>query len=145
MLITAEHGGKTNAMTAAWGGFGHIWNKYVAYLFIRPQRFTKTLVDAQNNISLCVLGGTYRDTLNYLGTASGRDEDKIKKAGLTVLRDNGTPYFAESETVFLCKKLFAQPFDEASFADKQIVADCYPQKDFHTMYVAEIQKILVRA
>jgi flavin reductase (DIM6/NTAB) family NADH-FMN oxidoreductase RutF len=144
MLITAEHKGRVNTMTASWGGFGHIWNKYAAYFFIRPQRYTKTFVDAQDTVSLCVLGGSCRDTLNYLGTASGRNEDKIEKAHLTVLYEDGTPYFAESQTVFICKKLFSQPFTEQSFYDKNIISACYPEKDFHTLYIAEIQQILVR-
>ena len=27
-----------NAMTASWGGMGVLWNKPVAFVFIRPQR-----------------------------------------------------------------------------------------------------------
>jgi len=144
LLITAEHEGKVNTMTASWGGFGHLWNKYVAYFFIRPQRYTKTFVDAQDMVSLCALGESYRKALNYLGTVSGRTEDKIKKAELTVLHDNGTPYFEQAHTVFICKKLFMQNLTEESFIEKSIIGSFYPEKDFHTMYVAEIKNILVK-
>ena len=41
MLITAEKDGKVNTMTASWGGVGIMWGKPVAYVFIRPQRYTK--------------------------------------------------------------------------------------------------------
>jgi flavin reductase (DIM6/NTAB) family NADH-FMN oxidoreductase RutF len=154
LLITAESGAKTpgaenekpalNTMTASWGGLGHIWGKYVVYFVIKPQRYTKSFVDAAANVSICVLPEEWRDTLNYLGTVSGRDEDKIAKARLTVCRENGVPYFAEAHTVFICKKLFAQPFVEASFLDPAIIPSMYPQKDFHTMYIAGIEKILVK-
>jgi flavin reductase (DIM6/NTAB) family NADH-FMN oxidoreductase RutF len=144
MLITAEHNGKTNAMTASWGGFGHVWNKYAAYFFIRPQRHTKTLIDPQDKAALCVLSPSYAKALSYFGTVSGRDEDKIKKTGLTVQYENKTPYFAESETVFICKKLFSQPFAEESFCDTGIIDKCYPDRDFHTLYIAEIISVLVK-
>ena len=36
---------KYNTMTASWGGFGVLFHKPVAYIFIRPQRYTKEFVD----------------------------------------------------------------------------------------------------
>ena len=54
LLITAEKDGKTNAMTASWGGVGVIWNKNVAYTFIRDSRYTKEFVDNGETYSLCV-------------------------------------------------------------------------------------------
>jgi flavin reductase (DIM6/NTAB) family NADH-FMN oxidoreductase RutF len=144
LLITAEKDGKTNTMTASWGGFGHIWRKHAAYFFIRPSRYTKEFVDATERVSLCVLPEANRDALNYLGTVSGRDEDKIAKSGLTLLHEDGVPYFAESRAVFICRTLFAQAFLESSFRDTSVIRACYPLKDFHTMYVAEVEKVLVR-
>lgn len=41
LLISATKNGKTNTMTASWGTLGHLWNKNVAIIFIRPQRYTK--------------------------------------------------------------------------------------------------------
>ena len=39
MLVAAtDKDGKTNAMTASWGGLGVLWGKKVAFVFIRPQR-----------------------------------------------------------------------------------------------------------
>jgi flavin reductase (DIM6/NTAB) family NADH-FMN oxidoreductase RutF len=142
LLITAEKEGRVNTMTASWGGLGHIWGKHSAFFFIRPQRFTKGFVDAQDKVSLSVLPGSFRDALNYLGTASGRDEDKIAKSGLTVLRQNGTPYFKEAETVFICRKMYAQPFEENCFTDKKALEENYPERDLHTLYIAEIEEIL---
>ena len=75
LLISAEKDGKTNTMTASWGGVGIMWNKKVAFLFIRPQRYTKEFVDASDRLSVCVLPNSYRKELQYLGTVSGRDED----------------------------------------------------------------------
>ena len=43
LLISATDGNKCNTMTASWGGLGVIWNKNVATVYIRPQRYTETL------------------------------------------------------------------------------------------------------
>lgn len=143
LLITAEKDGKVNTMTASWGGIGVLWNMNVAYIFIRPQRYTKEFVDSADTFSLTVFNDSLRKQLNYLGKVSGRDEDKISKAGLTLTKHGKTPYFEEAEIVLLCRKLYAQPLTEDSFIDKSIINKMYPEADFHTMYVAEITKVLV--
>ena len=56
LLVTAEKDGKVNTMTASWGGVGIMWNRPVAYVFLRPQRYTKEFVDQGETFSLSVLG-----------------------------------------------------------------------------------------
>lgn len=142
LLLTAEKEGKANTMTASWGGLGLLWNKKVAYIFIRPQRYTKGFVDSADRLSISVLPNDYRKELGYLGRVSGRDEDKISKANLTVKEYEDVPYFEEARLTMICKKLYAQELKEECFIDKEIIDKCYPQKDYHTMYVVEIEKIL---
>ena len=142
MLITAEKEGKVNTMTASWGGVGIIWNKKVAYIFIRPQRYTKEFVDASERFSLSVLPDSYRKELTYLGRVSGRDEDKIAKTGLKVAYEEGVPYFEESKYVLICRKLYAQDLKGECFIDKSLDPKNYPIQDYHTMYVAEIEEVL---
>lgn len=142
LLLTAEKEGKANTMTASWGGLGILWNKKVAYIFIRPQRYTKEFVDSADRLSISVLPNDYRKELGYLGRVSGRDEDKISKANLTVKEYEDVPYFEEARLTMICKKLYAQELKEECFIDKEIIDKCYPQKDYHTMYVVEIEKIL---
>lgn len=144
LLVTAEHEGRVNTMTASWGGVGIMWGKPVAYVFIRPQRYTKEFIDKADTFSLSVLDEEYRKTLSYLGTVSGRDEDKIGKSGLTVAHEGVTPYFAEANTALVCRKLFAQPYDPSGFIDKSCDERWYPDKDYHIMYIAEIEDVLVR-
>lgn len=143
MLITAEKEGKVNTMTASWGGLGIMWGKKVAYMVIRPQRYTKEFVDFNDTFSLSFYDNSYRKTLSYLGTASGRDEDKILNSGLTVAHENNIPYFREAKTILLCKKLFAQPYTPESFIDSKIPGDCYPGSDYHTLYISDITKVMI--
>ena len=83
MLVAAEADGRANAMTASWGGMGVLWNKCVAFVFIRPQRFTKTLIDKADTLSLSFFADDERAMLTYMGRTSGRDEDKLAKQNLT--------------------------------------------------------------
>ena len=144
MLVTAEKNGKVNTMTASWGGVGILWNKHVAFVFLRPQRYTKEFVDANDFLTLSFYDESYRKKLSYLGTVSGRDEDKIKGADLHVAYEHEVPYFEEANTVLVCRKLYAQNLKEECFIDKDLILKNYPQKDYHMMYVVEIEKVLVK-
>jgi len=143
MLVTAEKDSVCNTMTASWGGIGIMWNKPVAFVVIRPQRYTKEFIDSSTNLSLSFFGDEYRKELAYLGKVSGRDEAKIEKAGLTVIHDGAAPYFEEAKKVLICKKLFNQPLEAGSFIDTDIIPNMYPNEDFHTLYIVEIEKVLI--
>ena len=85
MLITAAKDGKVNTMTASWGNMGVMWGKDIVSVFIRQTRFTKEFVDNADCFSISFLDHEkYAKELSYLGTVSGRDEDKINKANLHV-------------------------------------------------------------
>ena len=128
LLITAEKDGKVNTMTASWGGVGVLWNKKVAYIFIRPQRYTKEFVDFSDRLSVCVLPNSYRKELSYLGNVSGKDEDKISNANLKVQKYEDVPYFDEARLTLICRKLYAQELKEEYFIEKDIIDKWYPQK-----------------
>ncbi|HJA12348.1 MAG TPA: flavin reductase [Candidatus Mediterraneibacter merdipullorum] len=145
MLITAGSSREDcNTMTASWGGVGIMWGKPVATAYIRPQRYTKGFVDKEEYFTLSFLPETYRKALNICGSVSGRDvEDKWKEAGLTPFETDGTTAVEEAEEIFVCRKLYTQEMKPECFTDG---GGCdgkwYPDKDYHTMYMAEIVKVL---
>lgn len=143
MLVGAQADGRVNAMTASWGGVGVMWNKNVVFVFLRPQRFTKTLIDKSERFSLSFFTEEYRKMLAYMGKASGKDEDKIAAAKLTCVSGYDAPVFKQAETTLVCKKLYSQKLGAEGFYEEAIVSQCYPQKDYHEMYVAEIEKVLL--
>ena len=142
LQITATVDGKVNTMTASWGGIGTMWNKSVAFIFIRPQRFTKTLIDKSNYLTLQVLPESKRDLNRYFGKVSGANEDKIKNSKVTLVSEGNYAYFEESDLIIKCTKLFNQELNEQSFVDKSIIDTWYPKHDFHTMYVVQLNQIL---
>lgn len=144
MVVTAEKDGKVNAMTASWGGLGIMWGKNVAFVVLRPQRYTRELIEGSDTFSLSFYDESYKKTLGYLGKVSGRDEDKVAGSGLTVAHQDNIPYFEEASTVLLCKKLFVQQFEESNFIEKNLINQMYPDKDYHYLYIVEICKVLKR-
>ena len=76
--------------------------------FYKTSKIYKKFVDSSDRLSISVLPNKYRKELQYLGTASGRDEDKIAKANLTVKEYEDVPYFEEGRLIFICRKLYAQ-------------------------------------
>lgn len=147
MLIAAEKGGKTNAMTASWGGVGIMWGKPAAFAFIRQTRYTKEFVDAGDHFTLNFFGGKFKKELGYFGRVSGRDEDKIAKTGMNVSTVENVPVFDDATTVLVCRKMFTQKLDEAGFIDRKVLEQNYEigSSDFmYSIYIAEIEKILVK-
>lgn len=139
MLITAEKDGKVNTMTASWGGIGVLWGKNVATVYIRPQRYTKEFVDANDIFTLTFFGGDCMKEMGYLGKVSGRDvPDKIEQAGLHQESADGYPTFAEGSQVLVCRKLYHDTIKPENFYGNEEDEKWYPDKDYHTMYIAEI-------
>lgn len=144
MLITAGDEKKCNTMTASWGGIGELWGKYVSFCFVRPSRYTLEFLKKKDFYTLTFFDEAYRKALNYCGSHSGRGGDKIKACGLTPLFDQSAPYFEEAKLVLVCRKLYVQDFDPECFVDKSIDEQCYPQKDYHKMFIGAIEKVLIK-
>ena len=62
MLITAGTPQAFNCMTASWGGLGFLWNRPVAFVFVRPNRHTAAFLDEQPAFTLSFMPEKYRDS-----------------------------------------------------------------------------------
>lgn len=149
MLLTAGNEDRGyNTMTASWGHLGSIWGQGggmpTAVAYVRPQRYTKEFMDREPLFTLSFFPETYKKALGYLGSHSGRDEDKVAKVGLTPVFGEDHTYFAEAKLVLVCRKLYQAPLVEEGFVDKRIIEEAYPNRDFHDLYVGEIVKVLVQ-
>lgn len=143
MLITAGDEPHYNTMTASWGGVGFLWNKPVAFAFVRPQRHTYTLMETADTFSLSFLTEAYRDALRYCGSHSGRDGDKFAATGLTVQFENGTPCIEQARLVLVCRKLHVSDFTAEQFVDPALLTH-YKANDFHRQYIGEILQVLTK-
>lgn len=145
MLVTAGDLSHFNTMTASWGGVGELWFKPVAFVFIRPQRYTHEFVDNSDMLTLSFFPEHYRKALQFCGSHSGRDTDKISETGLMPYStESGSVAFREASIMLECRKLYKQEMDADSFIDKSIIEKAYPEGDFHTTYVVEIVNAWVK-
>jgi len=141
-LLTAGTIDSFNAMTVSWGVIGTLWRRNTVTVYVRPSRFTYQFMTKQPYFTLSFFPKNYRDKLTYLGSHSGRDEDKIKKCNLTpVAVKNNAVAFSEARLTFVCKKLY-----EADFIPEQIPETVknrfYLEKDFHRIFIGEIVQVL---
>ena len=144
MLVCAEKNDKFNAMTASWGGLGVLWRKNVAFVFVRPQRYTYEFLEKTDKMTLSFFGEEYRDALRICGTKSGRECNKIAEAGLTPFSVNdGCTAFREANVIMECTKMYAGFLREEDIVDPAVMNE-YKNGDFHKMYVVSIDRILVK-
>jgi flavin reductase (DIM6/NTAB) family NADH-FMN oxidoreductase RutF len=150
---TSGAGGNWNTMTVSWGGLGVLWSRDVAFIFIRPHRYTREFAESSSLFTISFFDKTWRKALAFCGEKSGRDHDKAASTGLTPIvfgpdilngKAGGAIGFAEAREIILCRKLYTHDFDPARFLDPAIQRDCYPEKDYHTMYIGEITGLLVQ-
>lgn len=141
MLLTAgteQHG--YNTMTCSWGHLGAIWGHPTAVCYVRPQRYTREWMEREGLYTLSFFEGRKKE-LSYLGTHSGRNEDKVAATGLTPVFGEGTTWFQEASLVFVCRKQYRGALSAENFTDSDVITTHYPNRDFHDVYIGEIVKM----
>lgn len=147
MLISSGANDKVNATTASWGSFGFFLDKHIVSIYLREERYTKELIDSSDYFSLSFLDlKDYKRELKFMGMVSGRNEDKIKGARLTVNYDEDTqvPFIDEASNVIICRKFITQRLGPEAFNDKSLIDEFYQKEGYHTMFIGEIEKIMIR-
>lgn len=143
VLLTTKNQDKVNSMTISWGALTIIWGKPHFIVFVRGSRYTKKMLDesmeftiniAQNNVD--------KKILNYCGSKSGRDCDKVKDLGLELIESDkvNAPAIKQLPLTLECKVVYKQLHDKNALLP--IIKDnFYPQaedSDFHIAYYGEI-------
>ncbi|MCM1130554.1 MAG: flavin reductase family protein [Roseburia sp.] len=133
-----------NSLTVSWGGIGVLWGRDVAYVFVRKSRHTYSFLERSESITLSFLDEKYKESVLYVGTHSGKNEDKIKNANLsyTYDPDYDGAYITQATYCFKMKKLYSINLPYENLAE-DIKKQYYGEGDSHTMYVCEIKQFLV--
>lgn len=140
-LVTAGDLTAYNTCTIAWGSLGTIWGgpgkgRPIVTVYVNPARHTWNYLKENDTFTVEFFPPEYRQALAYLGSHSGRDEDKVKAAGLTPVAIDGTVTFAEAELTFVCRKIYQAPFVREGMADD--INAIYTGWDPHWMFIGEI-------
>lgn len=144
MLITAGNDKQFNMMTASWGGLGVLYGKPTAICFINPTRYTYQLMEQNDTYTLTFYTEAYREALQYCGSNSGRDTDKVKGSGLTpVTTPVGSKAFAEAWLIIECRKLVGQSLSYDGLFDEEVKTE-WMGKQLHKMYIGEIINVWLK-
>lgn len=143
MLVTAGQKESFNTMTASWGGIGWLWNRPVAFIFIRPERYTYQFIEKNDCLTLSFLGFevSERNIYNFCGTKSGREVNKIDETGLKpIITESGNITFEQARLTLECRKLYVSDMKAESFLEKSILEKWYGKAhgNLHRIYIAEI-------
>lgn len=152
-LLTAGDKEKYNTMTISWGMLGSLWSSRkrgpntgnpVVTVFVRPSRYTKEFIDKFEFFTLSSFDVKYKKDLGYLGTRSGREENKVSKTNLNPLFLDNTVSFNEAKLILKCRKIYTSRINEEGFIDDDIRTLSYPKKDYHFTYVGLIENVYVK-
>lgn len=141
MLVTAGTPEHFNTMTASWGGVGFLWNKPVATIYVRPERYTYGFIEETERFSLSFLGSDHQAVHRITGSKSGRDTDKIAEAGLHPrFTESGGILYEETRLGLECRVLYAADIQAEQFRDVTLMGQWYGGKHggLHRMYIGEI-------
>jgi len=137
-FLTVKGDAGINTMTISWGFVGYMWNKPHFVTVVRPQRYTKDVLDSgADSFTISIpFDGHLKEALLVCGTKSGRDIDKSKVVKFAPARTTTSPIVAECGLYYECKINMSQPLDN-NLLIPEIVQKFY-KDDFHFMYFGEI-------
>ena len=146
MLVTAGTPDNYNMLTASWGGVGYLWNRPVAFVFIRPERLTHDFIERNERLTLSFLGrdAAMRNAYQLIGTRSGRELDKAAATGLTpIATPAGNVTFAQARLTLEGRKLFQTDMQPENFLEPRLLEQWYSaaKGGLHTIYIIELENI----
>jgi len=125
VLITSiDDKKKANVFTIAWHMPLSRYPPLIA-IAVSKKRYSRDLIEESGEFVINFMPFEFVDEVDFCGTNSGRDKDKIKETGLTLKKGTlNTPYIKESTACFECKV-----FKHEKIGD-------------HSLFVGKIENIL---
>jgi len=135
-FLTVNDGKITNTMTISWGFAGVMWGIPCFMVMVRPQRYTREIIENADSFTVSIPFGTLSEALNICGTKSGRDINKHNVVRFVPSKTVSSPIVSGCDAYYECKIIYRDKFEGALIPDhfkKQIYTD-----DFHLFYFGEI-------
>lgn len=139
-FLTVKNGDKTNTMTIGWGSLSQYWGQEIFIIPVRHSRHTFTMLENTDELTVSVPAPAVLDgALKVCGSLSGRDGDKLEKAGITLkaAKEISTPVVDGCAVYYECKILSYIDLDKNAL-DEQTQAKWYANGDMHRLYFAKI-------
>lgn len=125
-LISCGTVDKPNVMTASWTGIINT-TPPITYVSIRPSRYSHEIISESGEFVINLTTLALAEATDYCGVKSGRNNDKIKKMGLTMTacQNISAPQVEESPVSLECKVIEVKKYGT------------------HDMFIAEILSVNV--
>ena len=145
VFLTSKNGKEVNTMTMGWGTVGYIWNQNILMAPVRKSRHTHQLIENSDSDYFTVsvpLKGQLKKELQFCGSKSGRDHNKIEELDLDLaeVEECEVPIIKGNDLHFICKIKYQQDMVKENLAE-DILENKYPDKDMHTFYYAEVAAV----
>ena len=124
------------------GALGELWGKPIVTVYVSTDRYTYKFLEDNEYFTVTAFPEQFRDKLQYIGSVSGRDEDKVKGSGLTPeFTKLGNPIYKEANLAIECKKIYAEQLKKELMTLEQ--RHWYDEKKLgvHMMYIGEIVNV----
>ena len=132
-----------------WGTVGNQWHIPLVTVYIKRCRYSHDMLDEAKNFTLNIpLKGHLDPRTSIFGSKSGRDMDKIKESGISLLESKFVPSPALDipSLILECKVIYRQEQNLALVEDPRAKRS-YPlgtdQHCPHTMYQAEVLRAYI--
>ncbi len=152
ILLTSEAEDCVNAMTIGWGTLGIEWGVPIFAAYVRTSRFTYELIERTGEFTICVpYGEKYSKevtkAVGLCGSKSGRDVDKLAKAGVHLVEAEivRPPAIKELPLTLECRVVFSQeqPIKNISSKFKKFYMPNTAHSEPHVAYYGEILKAYI--
>ncbi|MCL2016497.1 MAG: flavin reductase [Defluviitaleaceae bacterium] len=126
-----------NTMTISWGFVGFMWTKPHFITVVRPQRYTKDVLDVSaDSFTISIpFDGKLKEELSICGTKSGRDIAKNEIVTFIDAKTVASPIIQGCDLYYECKINLTQQLEGSLMPP--FVRQFY-EKDFHYLYFGEI-------
>lgn len=158
VILTSEAEDCVNAMTIGWGTIGIEWGIPIFTAYVRTGRFTHELIERTGEFTICVPYGEKfskeaAKAVGFCGSRTGRDVDKLAKAGVHLVEADTVrpPAIKELPLTLECRVVFSQEQSIKNISSR--FKKFYPEgvdsanvgcnEDPHVAYYGEILKAYI--
>ena len=106
LIVSMGNDGKPNVMALAWKTIGELWSIPVITAAVSPSRYSFNLLsEGIQEFTINIPSSNITNAIMITGSSSGRNTDKFKEAGLTIIEGKKTivPTIKDCSLSYECK------------------------------------------
>ena len=110
LIVSMGNDGKPNVMALAWKTIGELWSIPVITAAVSPSRYSFNLLsEGIQEFTINIPSSKIPNAIMITGSSSGRNTDKFKEAGLTIIEGKKTkiPTIKDCSLSYECKIIYS--------------------------------------